>query len=126
MKDCLIVDDSKTVRRIVSHIMQGFQFQCREAENGELAQQECQKGMPDLIMLDWNMPVMNGIDFIQVLRTMENGTAPRVIFCTTESDNSFIERALMAGCDEYIMKPFNREIVGLKLVQLGILEEAAL
>lgn len=123
MKDCLIVDDSKTIRKIVSSIMEGFEFQCREAENGAMARDECAKSMPDVIMLDWNMPVMSGIDFIQTLRTMENGTSPRVIFCTTENDITFVERALMAGCDEYIMKPFNREIVGLKLAQLGIIEE---
>lgn len=123
MKDCLIVDDSKTIRRIVSSIMEGFEFRCREAENGVMARDECEKSMPDLIMLDWNMPVMSGIDFIQTLRSMQNGASPHVIFCTTENDIGFVERALMAGCDEYIMKPFNREIVGLKLAQLGIIEE---
>ncbi len=124
--DCLIVDDSRTMRKIVSHIMGSFGFQCSEAENGEEARIHCQERMPDLVMLDWNMPVMNGIDFIKVLRSMENGTHPRVIFCTTESDNNFIVRALEAGCDEFIMKPFDREIVEIKLVQLGVIEEPVL
>ncbi len=123
MSNCLIVDDSRTMRKIVSHIMNGLGFQCHEAENGAMARDICAVTMPDLIMLDWNMPVMSGIEFIQILRRMKNGTHPRVIFCTTESDHSFIERALGAGCDEYIMKPFDRSIVESKLVQLGIIEE---
>lgn len=126
MKNCLVVDDSKTMRMIVTHIMQDLGYQCREAENGADARDKCVVAMPDLIMLDWNMPVMSGIEFIQILRAMPNGRNPRVIFCTTESDFSFIERALSAGCDEYIMKPFDKHIVETKLVQLGMREEVAL
>ena len=125
MKTCLIVDDSSTMRKIVSYIVSELGFTCREAENGQKARESCAHSMPDLIMLDWNMPVMTGIDFIQILRHMPDGDHPKVIFCTTESDFAFIERALAAGCNEYIMKPFDKNIVETKLIQLGMLEAPA-
>ena len=125
MKECLIVDDSKTMRKMIVQIMEELGFYCHEAENGAVAQGYCEHRMPDLIMLDWNMPVMNGIDFLQILRRMKNGGEPVVIFCTTEIDHHFIERALQMGGDEYIMKPFDKDIVATKLSQLGILDKRA-
>lgn len=125
MTDCLIVDDSRTIRRITNGIMTGFGFGCREAENGQLACDSCSEAMPDVIILDWNMPVMNGLEFITKLRSMDGGLAPKVVFCTTESEFDYIEKAMAAGADEYIMKPFDGEIVRSKLEQLGLLDEVA-
>lgn len=123
MKTCLIVDDSSTIRKIVRHMYEEFGFTCVEAENGSIALDYCKKSKPDIIMLDWNMPVMTGIDFIKNLSIHRNGVIPPVIFCTTETDMSFIEQALTAGAVDYIMKPFEKDILRLKLVQLGFLED---
>ena len=123
MTDCLIVDDSRTIRRITSGIMGDFGFACREAENGQLACDSCAVTMPDVIILDWNMPVMNGIEFLTKLRAMPGGDAPKVVLCTTENEFDYIERAMAAGADEYVMKPFDREIMQTKMVQIGLLDE---
>ena len=77
--------------------------------------------MPDAILLDWNMPVMDGLEFLAQLRSMPSGTKPKVIFCTTENEVAQITRAIAAGADEYIMKPFDKEIVHSKLVEVGLL-----
>jgi len=121
VKNCLIVDDSRVVRKVARKIFEDLGFACDEAEHGALAQESCAGKMPDVILLDWNMPVMSGIEFLRALRQMPGGTTPKVIFCTTENDFSFIQEALSSGADEYIMKPFDSEIVQSKLVQVGVL-----
>ncbi|MGB4107908.1 MAG: response regulator [Alphaproteobacteria bacterium] len=125
MITCLIVDDSKTIRKIITDIVKDFGFECSEAANGQIAFEACQAAMPTIIMLDWNMPVMDGLEFLKKLRAMPNGTSPKVVFCTTENDMSFIQRGMEAGADEYIMKPFDRTILRAKYVQLGLLEDEA-
>ncbi|HEU4650618.1 MAG TPA: response regulator, partial [Croceibacterium sp.] len=70
MKHCLIVDDSRVIRKVSRHIVESFEFEVSEAENGQDALAKCEEGMPDLILLDWNMPVMNGIEFICELRRL--------------------------------------------------------
>ena len=76
---------------------------------------------PDAVLLDWNMPVMNGIDFLRELRKTDGGDAPIVVFCTTENDAEHIQMAISTGADEYIMKPFDSEIVQLKFSQVGLI-----
>ncbi len=120
MKNCLIVDDSRVVRKVVRRILEEMGFACDEAEDGQRAIEACENKMPDLVLLDWNMPVMSGIEFLERLRQMEQGDAPKVIFCTTENDLNHINRAMRAGADEYIMKPFDREILKSKFGQLGL------
>jgi two-component system, chemotaxis family, chemotaxis protein CheY len=121
MSDCLIVEDSATVRKAIRRILEGLPFSIREAEDGSIALKACQASMPAVIILDWNMPVMNGIDFLRELRKLEKGNNPKVIFCTTENDIKHIREALMAGADEYIMKPFDKGIIQEKLEQVGAL-----
>jgi two-component system chemotaxis response regulator CheY len=120
---CLIVDDSSTIRKITRKIIEDFGFSCEEAEDGLKAKDACGRIMPDVIILDWNMPNMNGIEFLKALREMENGQHPLVLFCTTESGMDFIQSGMEAGANEYIMKPFDKSIVEMKFVQLGLLEE---
>ncbi len=122
MKSCLIVDDSRVVRKVARRIVQDLGFECREAEDGLKACESCGKSMPDAIILDWNMPIMNGIEFLEKLRKMENGEHPKVVFCTTENDINHIQRAIQTGANEYIMKPFDSEIIESKFVQVGLLE----
>ena len=123
MKSCLIVDDSRVVRKVASRIAHGLGFECREAEDGQQAYESCSESMPDAIILDWNMPVMTGIEFLEKLRKMENGDYPKVVFCTTENDISHIQRAMDSGADEYIMKPFDSEIIETKFIQIGLLDK---
>lgn len=118
----LIVDDSRVIRKVASRIVQSLGFLTREAENGEEACAACRAMMPDAILLDWNMPVMDGLEFLARLRNMPSGIKPKVVFCTTENEVAQISRALAAGADEYIMKPFDKEIVRSKLQQIGLLE----
>ena len=122
MKTCLIVDDSGVVRKVARKILESLGFECSEAEDGQVALDACKEGMPTAILLDWNMPVMNGIEFLIELRQLPSGDTPMVIFCTTENEFSFIQKALAAGANEYIMKPFDKEIVEGKMMQLGLIQ----
>ncbi|HEU5047311.1 MAG TPA: response regulator [Rickettsiales bacterium] len=122
MKTCLIVDDSRVVRKVASRIIDKLGFAIAEAEDGAQALAYCEKQLPDLILLDWYMPVMNGIDFLPKLRALPGGDKPVVVFCTTENDMGHIQQAIMAGANEYVMKPFDEEIITNKLMQVGILE----
>ncbi len=121
MKYCLLVDDSSVIRKVARRILEELGFEVAEAENGEKAMAACRERMPEMILLDWNMPVMDGYTFLRELRTMAGGDVPKVVFCTTENDVAQIARALNAGADEYIMKPFDREIVEAKLQESGVL-----
>jgi two-component system chemotaxis response regulator CheY len=121
MKSCLIVDDSKVVRMVARKIIEGLNFAIEEADNGQTAMDQCRKRMPDAILLDWNMPVMSGIDFLRNLRSMPGGQTPIVVFCTTENDIQHIQEAISAGANEYIMKPFDSEIIESKFSQVGLL-----
>ncbi len=121
MGHCLIVDDSSVVRKVARRIIEEMNFTISEAENGQEALDQCGQAMPDAVLLDWNMPVMDGIDFVKALRVSNGGRHPRIIFCTTENDVDHIQRALEAGADEYIMKPFDREIVQSKFRDAGLI-----
>jgi len=119
MKQCLIVDDSRVIRRVSRHIVESFGFTVSEAENGEEALAHCEQVMPDVILLDWNMPVMDGICFLGELRRREGGKEPKVVFCTTENDVAHIREAIEAGADEYVMKPFDHDTLQMKLQLIG-------
>jgi len=120
-KTCLIVDDSKIVRKMARRIMEALQYSVDEVENGKEAVTFCEKRKPTLILLDWYMPEMDGLEFLKHLRAMEGGTLPKVMFCTTENNRENIMQALAAGADEYVMKPFDEEIIKGKLAQVGLL-----
>jgi len=121
MKRCLIVDDSSVIRKVARRILENFGFSVIEASDGRQALDTCTKEMPDAILLDWNMPVMDGFDFLRALRAMPSGDKPKVVFCTTENDLAHIARAMHAGADEYIMKPFDKDIVEAKFQEVGLI-----
>ncbi len=121
MKQILIVDDSKVIRKVAQRILQSLDFVTREAEDGLVALNACKAMMPDAILLDWNMPVMDGITFLQELRKLENGLQPKVVFCTTVNEIAQITMAIQSGADEYIMKPFDRQILMSKFEEVGLL-----
>ena len=120
MKTCLVVDDSKVIRKVARHILETLDFSVDEAEDGRVALDHCQSAMPDVILLDWNMPVMSGMEFLRALRRSESGDGPKVVFCTTENDLAHIRAAIDAGADEYVMKPFDRETLHSKLQIVGV------
>lgn len=119
MKTCLIVDDSRVIRKVSRHILETLGFAVEEAENGQEGLLQCEASMPDVILLDWNMPVMSGIEFITALRKRDDGAKPKVVFCTTENDMAHIREAISAGADEYVMKPFDHETLQIKLQLVG-------
>lgn len=120
-KSCLIVDDSKVIRMVAKKILQDLEFETAEAADGQLAIDACLSNMPDGVLLDWNMPVMSGIEFLRELRAAPGGDKPIVVFCTTENDIEHIQEAIEAGANEYIMKPFDSEIIQAKFMQVGLL-----
>lgn len=120
MKYCLVVDDSAVIRKVARRILEGLDFRIEEAEDGSQALDACRSEMPDAVLLDWNMPVMDGYEFLKALRQLPAGKAPKVVFCTTENDVAHIARAIHAGADEYIMKPFDKEIMTAKFQEVGL------
>ena len=120
MKTCLIVDDSKVIRKVARQILEPPDFQVEEACEGREALDRCISSMPDVVLLDWNMPVMSGMEFLKLLRQRGHEDQPKVVFCTTENDMAHIRAALEAGADEYVMKPFDRETLHIKLQLVGV------
>jgi two-component system chemotaxis response regulator CheY len=119
----LIVDDSRFVRGYVRGLLEEKGIDCEEAGDGQAALDLVLGGKPfDLALVDWNMPVMNGLDMLTQLRA-RGFSGIKVMMVTTEAENDFIIRALDAGADEYLMKPFDGEALGEKLAMLGLAEE---
>jgi two-component system chemotaxis response regulator CheY len=121
MKICLVVDDSRVVRKVARRILEGLDFEIAEAGDGMEALAFCRAAMPDAILLDWAMPVMDGLEFVRRLREEPGGETPVVVFCTSENEPVRIAEALDGGADEYIMKPFDGDIVASKLTMAGVL-----
>ena len=124
-RSCLVVDDSRVVRKAQRRILESLGFQVREAEDGAKALEACREAMPELVMLDWNMPVMDGITFLRAARAEFGPSEPIIVLCTTECGFERIMEPLEAGAQEYVMKPFDAEIIGGKLEQLGLIQAAA-
>jgi len=121
MKSCLVVDDSKVIRKVSRGILEALGFQVDEAADGQEALDACKKGDFDVILLDWYMPVMNGLEFLRAMRALPNGQRPIVVFCTSENDIGHIQEAIEAGANEYVMKPFDSDIIQAKFAQVGLL-----
>jgi len=120
MKTCLVVDDSKVIRKVARHILETLDFQVSEAADGREALSACMEAVPDVVLLDWNMPVMSGMDFLRALADTTLPSRPKVVFCTTENGMAYIRAAIEAGADEYVMKPFDRETLESKLQIVGL------
>jgi two-component system chemotaxis response regulator CheY len=120
VRTCLVVDDSRVIRKVARRILEDLGYEVAEAADGMEALAWCRAAMPDAILLDWNMPVMNGLDFLRKLREEPGGEAPTVVFCTVENDMAHIREALDAGANEYIMKPFDGDIIESKFAEAGL------
>jgi two-component system chemotaxis response regulator CheY len=120
-RTCLVVDDSRVVRKVARRILETHGFAVAEAEDGLLALEACRRGLPGCVLLDWNMPVMTGIEFLVALREEFGPANPPVVFCTTENDIARIEQAIRCAAQEFIMKPFDEDILIGKFAQVGLL-----
>jgi two-component system chemotaxis response regulator CheY len=118
-RTCLIVDDSRIIRKVARRIVEGLGFEVDEAADGAEALAYCASVMPDIVLLDWNMPVMDGLTFLRRLRAQPGGDVPKVLFCTIETAPDRIAEGLAAGADDYVMKPFDGEILQSKLAEVG-------
>ncbi len=118
-RTCLIVDDSRIIRKVSRRIVEGLGYEVDEAADGAEALSMCAAGLPDVILLDWNMPVMDGLTFLHRLRALPGGDRPKGLFCTIETDVARIAEALAAGADDYVMKPFDGEVLASKFQEVG-------
>ena len=107
------------MRSISRRVAESLGFSVTEAENGQEALGRCAVSMPDLILLDWNMPVMTGIEFITALRASAGGGHPKVVFCTTENEPAIVGRGIAAGADAFVTKPFDDQTLSDKLLRIG-------
>ena len=108
MKYCLVVDDSKTIRKIAKTLLNSIGYEVGEAEDGQQAMDQCQIRMPDAILLDWSMPVMDGQDFLALFSRTFRSRKPFIVYATTEFDPTDISRAIASGADDFLLKPFDR------------------
>jgi two-component system, chemotaxis family, chemotaxis protein CheY len=122
-KRALIVDDSRVMRSMLRRLLERRGFDVVEAENGRAALERLQlMRIPDLALVDWNMPEMNGIEFISSLRQDRNYDGMAVMMVTTETEMTQVQRAMTAGANEYVMKPFTEDVLADKLALLGFVE----
>ena len=121
MKTYLVVDDCKVVRMVARKILEELGFSVVEAEDDQVALDKSMESMPDVVLLDWNMPVMSGIEYLRSLRVTEEGKRPVVVFYTTENAIAHIQEGIAAGANEYIMKPLDSDIIQSKFAQTGVL-----
>jgi two-component system chemotaxis response regulator CheY len=116
---CLIVEDSALLRRIFGKMLHHLGFETVMAANVKEAQDLCASALPDLALVDWNLPDKDGIDFVRFLRELLGGERPKVMMCTIENSPAQIEKALALGADDYLMKPFTVDMLESKLITLG-------
>jgi len=116
---CLIVDDSRVIRKVAAKIAKSLGYVPVEAQDGIEALARCKKAMPALVLTDWNMPEMDGLEFVRELRAIPTPKPPVVVFCTSKGDATDIHEGIQAGADDYIVKPFDEAALKAKLEQLG-------
>lgn len=115
MRYCLVVDDSRIIRTVARRIFEELQFVTDEAEDAIAALRSCREKMPDLLFLDWNLPGMTGLEFVRALRGQPGGARPFVLAAITELDPGEIAQAVAGGINDYVMKPFDRAALAVRL-----------
>jgi two-component system, chemotaxis family, chemotaxis protein CheY len=124
----LVIDDSRAMRRIVSSILTNLGYEIRDAGHGREGLDVLDEGwIPDLVCVDWNMPVMDGLQFVSAVRSNPAWRSVTIMMVTSESEHTQIVKALAAGAHEYVIKPFTADAIRDKLALLGLLpQEVAL
>jgi two-component system chemotaxis response regulator CheY len=125
MKRVLIVDDSPVIRKVARRILESMRLEVREVDTAAAGLDACRSAMPDAVFLDWSIPETDGCDIIRTIRRMPGGEHPKIVFCLTENDLTGIARAMNAGATDYILKPFDRQIMVAKFEQIGLAEHVA-
>ncbi len=119
--NAMVIDDSRAMRTIIGQILRGIGFDISEASNGrEGLERLSAQTPPRLVMVDWNMPEMNGLEFVKAMRARPEFNATRVMMVTSETEMKRMTEALAEGVDEYLMKPFTKDMVIQKLEQMQI------
>ncbi|MCF6321640.1 MAG: response regulator [Rhizobiaceae bacterium] len=120
MKIFMIVDDSPVIRKVARRILEGIGYVVSEAEDGIDALEKCANNMPDIILVDWEMPRMDGVEFINAIRSREEADQVKILFCTSEVLVTEMMKAKRAGCQGYLLKPFTKASLQQKLTEIGI------
>ena len=120
---CLIADDSQIIRMVLAKIFSNFGFEVDVAEDGDEVIEKCFANEPDIIVMDWWLPVIDGIDVLYKIRNDKRIRQPRIVFCSSNTTPDKIADALQGGADDYLMKPFDEDIIRSKLIILGLLKE---
>jgi two-component system chemotaxis response regulator CheY len=121
MKQGLIVDDSAVIRKVASRILELLHFETAEADDGAKALEYCARSMPDVILFDWSMPRTDTLDFLRTVRRLPGGSQAKIIFCATENDTVVIGRALRAGADDVLLKPYDHRAIQEKFEDIGLI-----
>ena len=116
---CLVVDDSRVIRKVTAKIARSLGYTPIEAQDGIEALALCKRAMPHLVLTDWEMPEMNGLEFVRQLRAIPTPKPPTVVFCTSKGEVADIHEGVKAGADDYIVKPFDEAALRAKLEKLG-------
>ena len=116
----LVVDNSSVIRKVARRILEDHDFEVLEAENGEEALEACRRQMPDLVIVDWKTPALPGVVFVRTLRKAPGGMKPKVVYCSTENDPETVSHAMSSGADQWLLKPFDRDVIGEMLRDLGL------
>ena len=118
MKVCLVVDDSDVIRKIVKNILESNGYEVIEAEHGQQAIEYCERTLPDLVFLDWDMPIMGPHEFLSAFAEIPKNHPVKILYCTTEKNEEDLERAFAGGISDYLMKPFDRPNLEAKISEL--------
>lgn len=118
--EALVIDDSRAVRMVVGNILRDQGFRVYEAGHGQQGLEQLRANSEiSLVLVDWNMPVMDGLEFIRAVRRERTWNGVKIVMVSTESESEQVQRAINAGANEYVMKPFTPEVLVAKLSLLG-------
>ncbi len=120
MKTCLVIDDSRVIRKIARRLLEDMGFGVEEAEDGMAGLEACRTAMPDVILVDSAMPRMDGVTFMKALRREAIGALPAMVYCTTENDEAHIVSARAAGASQVLLKPYDKETLEGYLAGAGV------
>jgi two-component system chemotaxis response regulator CheY len=120
MKHGLVIDDSAVIRRVAGRILELIGFASTELDDGAKALDHCAESMPDVILLDWNIPEVDSIELLRKLRRLPGGDQVKIYYCATENDPMMIGRALRAGADDVLLKPFDHRALHERFEDAGL------
>jgi two-component system chemotaxis response regulator CheY len=121
MRRCLVIDDSRIIRKVARKILEGLEFSVEGAEDTAGALEICRREMPEAVLLDTNIPGMSSVEFLRSLRRETGGDKPTVVLATSENNLSQITEAVSAGANEFVLKPFDTDVLTSKFQEAGLL-----